>query len=411
MERAFKRSSEGKRLNKLIREKNVDGHLPRSVGEYMNAAEDLAAEAEAALRKARRYTDAAGGKPSASGASAQKRQQASSKPKCPGCGIFDHVYKDCFYRSHPYFNKDPSIEYAQSPVGIRYYNTFGGRYIKERDMDPTMPKNDRGASMQRKRSRLDDFAGLSGKSLGSERSISRSRDPSLHSRVDSSVRADTSVYIPAHQRDRCIGESNSNSRRKEFYEQRRDAVSSRDHGRDYAKDRDHSRDYAKDRDRSKDYGKDKDRDRHKGAGRDQRGSGRDPTPDRRSHSRDKVEDHRKRAGDSRDKKEGQDTRDRRRDSSPHPARDRSSNCECTQVDDDYSNVCAFLDAAPVANEADRADDRLLSASIPHPSRNSRIPSLHVDVLPDTGAWSADYIINGGMWAYNARTVVSRCVVV
>ena len=108
---------------------------------------------------------------------AKRRQQASSyKPKCPGCGIFDHVYKDCFYRSHPYFNKDPSIEYAQSPVGIRYCNTFGGRYIKERDMDPSLPKKDRGASMQRKRSRLDDFAGLSGKSLGSERSVSRSRD-------------------------------------------------------------------------------------------------------------------------------------------------------------------------------------------------------------------------------------------
>jgi hypothetical protein len=51
MERAFKKSSEGQRLNKLIREKNVDGFLPRSVGEYMNAAEDLASEAEAALRK------------------------------------------------------------------------------------------------------------------------------------------------------------------------------------------------------------------------------------------------------------------------------------------------------------------------------------------------------------------------
>ena len=145
----------------------------------MIAAEELASEAEAALRKARKYTDAAGGKTSAPGAGAKRRQQASSyKPKCPGCGIFDHVYKDCCYRSHPYFNRDPLIEYAQSPVGIRYYNTFGGRYIKERDMDPTMHKNDRGASMQRKGSRLDAFAGLSGKSLGSERSVSRSRDPS-----------------------------------------------------------------------------------------------------------------------------------------------------------------------------------------------------------------------------------------
>ena len=51
----------------------------------------------------------------------------------------------------------------------------------------------------------------------------------------------------------------------------------------------------------------------------------------------------------------------------------------------------FLDAASAANEADRANDRLLSSSIPHPSRNPRIPSLHVDVLPDTEAWSADYI--------------------
>ena len=48
MERAFKKSSEGQRLNKLIREKNVDGYLPRSVGEYMNAAEELAAEADGA---------------------------------------------------------------------------------------------------------------------------------------------------------------------------------------------------------------------------------------------------------------------------------------------------------------------------------------------------------------------------
>jgi hypothetical protein len=73
MERAFKKSSEGQRLNKLIHEKNVDGFLPRSAGEYINAAKDLAAEADAALRKARKYTDAVGGKTSASGAGAKRR--------------------------------------------------------------------------------------------------------------------------------------------------------------------------------------------------------------------------------------------------------------------------------------------------------------------------------------------------
>ncbi len=171
--------------------------------------------------------------------------------------------------------------------------------------------------------------------------------------------------------------------------------------------RDHGRDYAKDRDRGRDSDKDKDRDRYKGAGRDQRGSGRDPTPDRRSHSRDKVEDHRKRAGESQDKKDGQDARDRRRESSLHPARDRSNNCECTQVDDDYSSVCAFLDAAPVANEADRADDRLLSASIPHPSRNPRIPSLSC-LTQERGrrTISIKQRRSGfGRWELNARTVV------
>ena len=39
--------------------------LPKSVGVYMNAAEGLASEAEAALRKARKYTDAASSRLSA----------------------------------------------------------------------------------------------------------------------------------------------------------------------------------------------------------------------------------------------------------------------------------------------------------------------------------------------------------
>jgi hypothetical protein len=104
LERAFKKSFEGQRLNKLIREKHVDGFQPRSVGEFMNAAEDLASEAEAALRKARKHTDAAGGKTSAPGAGAKRRQQASSyKQKCPGCGTFDHVHQECFLSAPPLF--------------------------------------------------------------------------------------------------------------------------------------------------------------------------------------------------------------------------------------------------------------------------------------------------------------------
>ena len=44
---------------------------------------------------------------------------------------------------------------------------------------------------------------------------------------------------------------------------------------------------------------------------------------------------------------------------PHPAWERSTNCERTQVDDDNNtSICTFLNTAPAPNEADRADDRL-----------------------------------------------------
>ena len=55
----FAQCSEGQRLNKLIREKNVEGFLPKSISAYMNAAKGLASEAEVALRNARKNTDAA----------------------------------------------------------------------------------------------------------------------------------------------------------------------------------------------------------------------------------------------------------------------------------------------------------------------------------------------------------------
>ena len=66
----------------------------------MNAAEGLASEVEATLRKACKYTDAAGGKLSAPVSGAKRKHQSASsyKQKCPGCGSFDHVYQECIYR-------------------------------------------------------------------------------------------------------------------------------------------------------------------------------------------------------------------------------------------------------------------------------------------------------------------------
>jgi hypothetical protein len=118
-------------------------------------------------------------------------------------------------------------------MGIRYFNKYGRRYIKERDIEPIMHKNDRGGSMQQKRLRQEDLSALPSKSLGRERSVSRSREPSQNSRGDSSAQADTFAYIPAQQRDRRIGdESNLDSRRKEFYDRRREAENSHDRGHD-----------------------------------------------------------------------------------------------------------------------------------------------------------------------------------
>ncbi len=87
--------------------------------------------------------------------------------KQTGCGIFDYVHQECFYRLHPYFNKEVCAIPHRDPIlqlvlGAVYQRTrHGSNYAQ-------------GASiMLRKRSRQDDFAGLSGKSLGSERSVSR----------------------------------------------------------------------------------------------------------------------------------------------------------------------------------------------------------------------------------------------
>ena len=180
------------------------------------------------------------------------------------------------YRLNPYFNTDPSLEFTQSSMGIRYNKKYG-----ERDMDSLMHQNDSEASMQRKRIHREELSALKSKSHCRERSVSRSREPSQNSRGESSARIDAFAYIPARQRDRCIGESNSDSRRKEFYDRRHEAKSSHDRGHDYAKDRD----------RNKDYGKDRERDRHSSG-------------TIRSHSREKVDDQMKRTEDARDKKDG-----------------------------------------------------------------------------------------------------------
>ena len=104
----------------------------RSVGTYMNAAEGLASEAEAALRKARKYTDdAASGKPSAPVSGTKRRQPASSyKQKCPDCGSFDHVYQECVYWLNPYLIRTPRLSMLNPPWGSDISISIGGGISK-----------------------------------------------------------------------------------------------------------------------------------------------------------------------------------------------------------------------------------------------------------------------------------------
>ena len=85
----------------------------------------------------------------------------------------------------------------------------------------------------------------------------------------------------------------------------------------------------------------RERNQRSGHVRDSWDSVRDPTPDHCSHSKESVDDYKRRTEAVRDKKGVQDSKGKkRRESSSHPARDRSSNCcECTQVNDDYTSVC------------------------------------------------------------------------
>ena len=111
MERAFKKSSEGQRLNKLIRKNNVDGF----VGKYMNAAEDLASEAEAAHANILMRL----------GANLRQQELAQSGDSRPPhisrsapVAAFSIVStKSVFTGSTLTLIRTP-----QSPIGIRYFN-------------------------------------------------------------------------------------------------------------------------------------------------------------------------------------------------------------------------------------------------------------------------------------------------
>ena len=242
----------------------------------MNAAEGLASEVEAALRKACKYTDAAGGKLSAPVSGAKRKHQSASsyKQKCPGCGSFDHVYQECIYRLSllsPQWVSDITRSVGDGTSRSTTWILSCTRTIAERVCSES---GFAGRSLLR--CRVNPLV-ESGRYLGVGsplRTVAAIPRPgqtcSRISRLTNAIAALVSRTRSPAERRSMIGES------------------SHDHGHDYAKDSDRN--------------KDRERDRHSGTVRDTRSSGRDPTPDRRSHSREKVDDHKKRTGNARDKK-------------------------------------------------------------------------------------------------------------
>jgi len=193
LERAFKRSSEGQRLDKL------------------NAAEGLASETEALLRsKARKYIDAAYGKLSAPVFCTKRKHQAASSytQNAPVAEVLITSIKSVFIGSTLTLIRTTRLSL------LNPHREYGITTSTEDDISESA------ASMQRKRIRQEELSALSSNSSGRERSVSWSQWPSQNSRGDFSVKIDPFAYISAHQRDRRIGESNSNSRRKEFYDRR-----------------------------------------------------------------------------------------------------------------------------------------------------------------------------------------------
>ena len=82
---------------------------------------------------------------------------------------------------------------------------------------------------------------------------------------------------------------------------------------------------------------------------------------------------------------------RGRSASPHAPRDKTS-CECLDTSIEYVQVCEYLNTV-TSRTVLQEEDCLLAASLPHPAdpNNPDLPRLFVECLPDTGAWSANYI--------------------
>eukprot|EP01034_Spumella_vulgaris_P034740 gene34740-42849_t len=366
LDRSFKAQISGRTVSSLIRAEDPlkHGYLPETVAEYVDAAARHAVNKTKLDQSKRLYEEKTWD-------GAQKKDSSVSKSLCPGCGSRKHEFSSCTFTESEWYNSNEAVAFVDSKSGKAYKQAKGKSWIQDKD------KKNRQSTEVKKRPQRDYESDHRGDSTR-RRVSSQSRD---------AAHDDTSVWDRKGPRDNRLEYPNSDSRRQ------------RERGVSF--DRDRSRSPSQSKQPSGDFGR---RSREPSAesvrssvSRDHRdAASKDTGKGGSSSSRPSEASKDRRGTSSRDDRRGSSSRDDRHDgraTSPHSARDKNRSCECIDTADEYIQVCEYL--STVANKSDvlREEDHLLAASLPHPANPSdpHLPRLFVDVLPDTGAWSANYI--------------------
>ena len=367
LDKSFKAQTSGRTVSQLIRAEDptTRGYLPESVAEYVDAAARHAVNKTKLDQSKRLYEEQTWD-------GAKKKDSSASKPLCPGCGSRTHEFSACTFTKSEWYNANEDVAFVDSKLGKAYKKAKGKTWIQNKDKE------------SKKRPQRDYESDHRG-DVSRRRVSSQSRD---------TAHDDTSDWERKGPRDRRTDYPNSDGRH-----------------RGVSFDRDRSRSPSQSKRPSGDSGRNsrepsaesirdsRSGDRHDSASKDKgKSSGSSSKPSeaardtRGSSSRDD-----RRGSSSRDDRRGSSSRDDRsndrRSSSPHASRDKKRSCECIDTADEYVLVCEYLSTLANSSDVLRKEDQLLAASLPHPANPSdpHLPRLFVDVLPDTGAWSANYI--------------------
>ena len=290
-----------------------------------------------------------------------------------------------------WFNSKPGLAFMNSDKGKDYFSKFGVRFLRMRDAVRNVRDHAQSQSRRAKRTKVTMDDEVSVQSIRSNRSAERDRSYSLDSRHS----RDSQSRDEQGNRDRRLG-YNADSRKN------RERDRERDRGRE--RNRDHhgsaSRGHGSHRD---DRGRDS-RSHYESRDRDTRASDRrssEPTKRRERSVSASRDGSGTKAAESRTRESSADRgktaaagaggSSRGRSASPHAPRDKTS-CECLDTANEYVQVCEYLNTV-TSRTVLQEEDCLLAASLPHPAdpNNPDLPRLFVECLPDTGAWSANYI--------------------